>query len=161
MPFARDVLTWSKHVRNAEAYSAEDFIIGAPGLFAHLQLFNPLLSGIRVRMRSVHLISNMAISASIRRYDPPGVILGPPAPFIIENLLGGGAPAVAEVRHDNIIVPSGSPFWLLLAPAFTPAVYPVRGQEWGHDLLPGQGMLLQGNPGVTLIANWQWVELPL
>lgn len=151
---------WLEHVANGEAYSAEDFIIGSGGLYPHLQLFNPVGSGIRVRLRSVHAILAV-LNVNVRRYDPPGVILGPPAPFVVENMLGGGPAAVAELRHDNIVIPSGPAFWLIQAPGSTPGVYPPEGQEWGHDLLENNGVLLQGNPGTTLIANWQWVELPL
>ncbi len=152
---------WLEHVANGEAYSAEDFIIGAVGLYPHLQLFNPVGSGKRVRIRKVHQTMTLLRSVNIRRYDPPGAILGPPAGFVIENLLGGGPAAVAELRSGNIVVPSGSAFWLLRSNANEQAAYPPRGQEWGHDLLEGHGILLQGTIASTLIAMWQWVELPL
>jgi len=152
--------TWLEHVANGEAFAGEDFILGVAGLYPHLQLFNPVGSGKRVRLRSVHETMTVGRSVNIRRYDPPGVILGPPPPFIIENLLGGGPAAVAELRHDNIVVPSGSAFWLLQSNANNIAIYPPKGQEWGHDLLEGQGVLLSSF-AVTLIAMWQWVEIPL
>ena len=153
--------TWLEHVANGEAYSAEDFILASPGLYPHVQLFNPVASGIRVRLRSAHMIFTGAQQANLRRYDPPGAILGPPAPFVIENLLGSGPPAIAEVRHGNIIVPSGTPFWLVQTLGAIPGAYPPEGQEWGHDLLEDDGVLFQGTAGTTLIVNWQWVELPL
>lgn len=149
---------FSEHARNGEAYSAEDFIIGAPGLYPHLQLFNPVGSGKLVRLRSVHQTMTAARVVNIRRYDPPGAVLGPPAGFVIENLLGGGPAAVAELRSGNIVVPSGSAFWLLQSNANQPGVYPPKGQEWGHDLLEGHGVLLQSTVNTTLIAMWQWVE---
>ena len=152
-------MPWSEYVKNGEAFSAENFILAAPGLFPHIQLFNPVASGIRVRLRSVHSIG--ASLANVRRYDPPGAILGVPAGFGIENLLGGGPAAVAEMRSGNIVIPSGSAFGLVQAPAATPGAYPVDGLEWGHDLLEGHGVLLNGAPNTTLICNWQWVELPL
>ena len=38
----------------------------------------------------------------------------------------------------------------------------AEGQEWGHDLLPGQGILMNSVViGGIFIINWQWVELPL
>lgn len=161
MPLARGNTTWQSHVRNGEAFSAEDFIIGSGGLVPHLQLFNPVGSGIRVRLRSVHETMTVARSLNVRRYDPPGSILGPPAGFVIENLLGGGPAAVAEVRSNNGAIPVGSPFWLLQSNANEPAIYPAQGLEWGHDLLEGHGIVLVGGAGQTLIAMWQWVELPL
>jgi len=151
---------WLEHVANGEAYSAEDFILGSPGLYPHLQLFNPAGSGKRIRLRSVHAIDGL-LRVNVRRYDPPGAILGPPAPFIIENLLSGGPAAVAELRHDNIVIPSGTGFWLANAPNSITAVYPVEGQEWGIDLLENTGVLMQGPAGTILIANWMWVELDL
>lgn len=156
------MMTWNEHVKNGEAYSAEDFILAAVGLFPHLQLFNPVGSGIRVRLRSATLAAVGALQqANVRRYDPPGTILGPPAGFVIENMLGGGPAAVAELRHDNIVVASGSAFWLIQTTSGLPGVYPPAGQEWGHDLLEGQGVLLQSSINITLIVNWQWVEVPL
>ncbi len=155
------LVSWLDHVAAGEAFAAEDFILAAPATFPHVQLFNPVGSGKRIRLRSVHAISGGIIQANIRRYDPPGAILGPPAPFVIENLLGGGPAAVAELRHDNIVVLSGSPFWLLRSSANIPCIYPARGLEWGHDLLEGQGILLSGTLFMTMIVNWQWVELPL
>ena len=152
---------WLEHVANAEAYSAEDFILASGGFYPHLQLFNPVASGVRVRLRSVHMVPIFVGLANIRRYDPPGAILGPPAPFIIENLLGGGPPAVAELRSANLVATAGSAFWLIRTPGNTPGPYPHKGLEWGHDLLEGDGVLLQGPLSTTLIANWQWVELPL
>ena len=125
-------MTWNDHAANGEAFSAEDFIIGAPGLFAHVQLFNPVDSGKRIRLRSVHAVNVSIINMNVRRYDPPGAILGPPAPFIIENLLGGGPAPVAELRHVNALVQAGSPFWVIQAPASTIAVYPAKGLEWGR-----------------------------
>ena len=152
---------WRQHVENGEAYSAEDFILGAPGTFPHLQLFNPIGSGKRVRIRSVHETMTAARTVNVRRYDPPGAILGPPAGFVVENLLGGGPAAVAELRRGNIVVQSGAPFWLLQSNANEAGIYPARGQEWGMDLLEGHGILLSGTLNTTLIAMWQWVELDL
>jgi hypothetical protein len=162
MPISKGNTTWNEHVRNGEAFSAEDFIIGAVGLFPHLQLFNPVGSGIRVRLRSVHETMTVARVVNVKRYDPPGSILGPPAGFVLENLLGGGPAAIAEVRSNNGVASVGSPFWLVQSNANEPGIYPPRGQEWGHDLLPGQGIVLvSSTTNTTLIANWQWVELPL
>ena len=126
---ARAHNSWSEHVANGEAYSAEDFILASPGLYPHLQLFNPIGSGKRIRVRKVHETMTVLRSVNVRRYDPPGTILGPPATFIIENLLSGGPPAVAELRHDNIIIPSGGAFWLVRSNANEAGTYPPKGQE--------------------------------
>lgn len=152
---------WTESVRNGEAFAAEDFLIGVGGMVAQLQLFNPVGSGIRVRLRSVHTIGAGVQNANIRRFDTALATLGPPAGFIVENLLGSGAPNVAEIRSDQPAVATGTIFWLVNAPANTPAIYPPEGRQWGHDLLPGQGIHVQGAAGATLIANWQWIEVPL
>ncbi len=167
MPFERDNLTWSKHVANGEAFSAENFIIPGGGLLGHMQLFNPVLpppgrSPVRVRLRSVHQITAVGIAASnVRRHDVALAILGPPVPFINENLLGGQPVPVGEMRGAALVAAVGSTFWQLNAPVAQPAIYPPEGRDWGHDLLPGQGILLQAAASVVLIVNWMWVEVPL
>ena len=152
---------WLDHVANGEAYAAEDFIIASGSLFSNLQLFNPVDSNVRVRVRSFHLQAGAAVGGTVRRLDAPLLTLGPPAPFILENLLGGGKPPMAEVRHEHTVAVTGSLFWSINAPAAFPATYPPGGREWGADLLPGQGILIQSGAGTTPIANWQWVEVPL
>ncbi len=162
MPISKGNTTWQEHVRNGEAFAIEDFIIGAGGLFNHLQLFNPVGSGVRIRVRKAIHTMTVVIGANIRRHDVPLTIVGPPAPFIMENLLGGGPAPVAEVRSDRLAAPTGGNFWLIRSNPNDFAIYPPKGLEWGHDLLPGQGILMNSVViGGVLIANWQWVELPL
>ncbi len=76
-------------------------------------------------------------------------------------MLGGGPAEVAEMRSDSNVAILGSVFWQINAPANSPASYPPEGREWGFDLLEGQGILVQGALGATLIINMQWVEVPL
>ena len=161
MTITRASNTWVRHVKVGEAFSAENFVVGAGGLLAHCQLFNPLASGIRVRLRSVHAILGVAVGVNVSRHDVALTTLGPPAPFVTENLLGGGPANVAEMRSESPVAAVGSIFWQLNAPGNVPAIYPPHGREWGYDLLEGQGILLQAAAGITLITNWQWVEVPL
>ncbi len=154
-------LTWNDHVMEGEAFSAENFLIGAGGLVPHIQLFNPVGSGIRIRLRTVHTILSVLTSSQVARHDVALPTLGLPVGFIVENLLGGGAAEVAEMRSDQVTPAVGLPFWLVSSPANVPAIYPPQGREWGIDLLEGHGVLVQGASGATMIVNWQWVELPL
>ncbi len=153
--------TWAEHVAAGEAFAAENFLIGLGGTVAQMQLFNPVGSGKRVRIRSLHDILPAAVSATIYRHDTPLSTLGLPAPFIVENLGPGGVAEVAEMRGDQPVAPAGSSFWSLNAPANMPAIYPPKGMEWGHDLLPGQGIHVTGAAGITIIINWHWVEVLL
>ncbi len=153
--------TWSDHVAAGEAFAAENFLIGAGGTVAQIQLFNPVGSGKRIRLRSLHDILVAAIAATIFRHDTPLSTLGLPAPFIVENLGPGGVSEVAEMRSDQPVASTGSSFWSLNAPGNMPAIYPPKGLEWGHDLLPGQGIHVTGAVGITVIINWQWAEVPL
>lgn len=153
--------TWNNHVAAGEAYSAENFLIGVGGTFAHLQLFNPVGSGIRVRLRSVHGILTALFTGFVRRHDVALATLGLPAGFVVENLLGGGAAAVAEMRSSQPAALVGAEMWRLNAPANVPAIYPPAGREWGQDLLEGQGILVAGAAAQTTIVNWQWAEIPL
>lgn len=154
---------WSRHVANGEAFSAENFVIGAGGVIAHVQLFNPAASGKRIRLRSLHAVSAIAASFNIRRHDTPLTTLGLPAGFIVENLLSSVAPGseVAEMRSESPGAAVGTVIWQIGAPGNRPAMYPGGGREWGYDLLEGQGLLCQAAAGATLIINWQWVEVSL
>lgn len=162
MPLAKANTSWLQHVANGEAYAIEDFIIGVGGMFNHVQLFNPAGSGVRLRLRSANHLNPIVIGAHVRRYDVPLTILGPPVPFAMENLLGGGPPPLGEVRSDRLAAPTGSAFWLIRSAANDTGVYPPDGMEWGHDLLPGQGILMNSVVvGGVFIINWQWAEVPL
>ncbi len=161
MPASRHTRRWSENVREGEAFSAECFVIGVPAMLIHQQLFNPVGSAVRVRLRSAHAILPAAIALNVARHDVPLAVLGPPPPFIVENLLGGQPVSVGEMRSAVLAAPIGAVFWQLNAPANEPAIYPPEGRDWGHDLLPGQGVLIQGTAGQTVIINWQWAEVPL
>lgn len=151
---------WSEYVANGEAFGAENFVIGAGGLLAHIQLFNPLASGKRIRLRSLNATLGTAIGINFRRHDVALATLGVPAGFIIENLLSsGGNPLLAEMRSESPVAALGTVGWQLSANANTPAIFPPEGREWGFDLLEGQGVLLQAAAGVTEIINWQWAEV--
>ncbi len=150
---------WLDYVAAGEGYAAENFMLAAAGMINQMQLFNPAGSGRRVRMRSGHMIGGAASSATIRRHDTPLATATLPVPFIIENLLGGGLPGLAEMRSDVVVAASGALFWSVNAAGSSPAPYPPQGREWGFDLLPGQGMLFAGPIGGTLIVNWHWAEV--
>ena len=92
---------WLDHVANGEAYSAENFVIGVGGVLAHVQLFNPVASAKRLRLRSLNITSGTAIGMNLLRHDTPLTTLGLPAGFIVENLLGGGVAEVAEMRSQS------------------------------------------------------------
>ncbi len=161
MPASRHTQRWSQNVREGEAFSAENFLLGLVATQVHIQLLNPVGSAVRVRLRTVHAILPVAIAVNVARLDAPLATLGLPVPFIVENLLGGQPVAVAEQRSASLAVAVGSVFWQLNAPANEPAIYPPAGRDWGHDLLPGQGLVLVATAAQTLIVNWQWVEVPL
>lgn len=153
--------SWSEHVANAESFAAENFLIGVGGLIAEIQLFNPVGSGVRVRLRSVHAISAAAQNVNVRRHDVALATLGLPAGFIVENLLGSGAAEVAEMRSASPVVLDGTLIWSAGACPSQPAIFPPQGNEWGFDLLEGQGLIIQAATGLTVIVNWHWVEVPL
>lgn len=157
MPSSR----WLDHVANGEAFAAENFMLPVGGMVNQMQLFNPVGSGIRVRLRSVHMTGVPVNSATVRRHDTPLATATLPAPFIVENLLGGGPAAVGEMRSDTVVAASGTLFWSVNSIGSSPAPYPPQGREWGFDLLPGQGFLFAGPIGGTLIVNWHWAEVPL
>jgi hypothetical protein len=153
---------WLNYVANGEAFAAENFVGPGVGNQAHIQLFNPVGSGKRVRMRSVSSSSTSPTVTNfiVARYDVALTTLGVPAGFTVENLLGGGPAAVAEMRSQISAVALGTDFTQVYAPTTVMGTYPTSGREWGYDLLPGQGILLRGTAAAVLIVNWQWAEVP-
>ena len=152
---------WLKHIEAGEAYAAENFVIPGGGLIGHLQLFNPVGSGKRIRLRSLNMTAAAAHNGNVYRHDVPLATLGLPAPFIVENMLAGGPAEVAEHRSVVLAAAVGSIFWAMSAIANAPATYPPEGREWGFDLLEGQGIHATGALGAANIVMWHWVEVPL
>lgn len=152
---------WSMHVASGEAYAGEILRLGVGGEYPHAQLFNPVGSGLRVRLRSMQpmAIFGIAINTNMRRHDVAlttlGAFAGP------ANLLGGGAAPVAELRHETNVALLGSPFWLILSAGQTRSDYPVKHLDWGYDLLPGQGFVQSGIVGGFLLSGFIWAEVPL
>ena len=155
---------WNRYVMNGEAYSAENFIIPGGGFIGNIQLFNPLVPGTkRIRLRSCHMTSALAQGGAVNRNDVVLTTLGLPAGFVVENLLSSIAPGseTAVMGSQASVASLGALFWQLSAAGGEPALYPPGGREWGFDLLPGQGISLNGALSATIIVNWQWVEIPL
>ncbi len=155
---------WSEAVANGEAFSAEALVVAMPATIPLLQMFNPggLPVPKRIRLRCVESMAfgGLAINQNIRRHDVALPSTGPPfgGP---ENLLGGGPASIVEFRFDNPVVASGSPFWLILSTGNTRKDYPVLQLDWGHDLLPTQGLMHSGIPGGFIILGYQWTETNL
>ncbi len=152
---------WSGYIARGIAYSAENFLIGAPGLFNHLQIFNPIGSDVRVRVRQVSTAVTFAVVAGVTRYDTPLTTLGVPVTFGIENQLGIAIPAKAEMRSEQPVAVLGTLFHQIVAPANTVGAYPPNGIEYGKSLLPGQGMNIYVAAGLLNIVNFQWAEIPI
>ncbi len=153
---------WLEHLENGECYTAEVFIAGMVGLFSAIQIFNPVASGVRVRIRCVEAftIFGIPVNQNLRRHDTALASSG--AFGIIENLLGGGPAGVGQMRFDNLAAQPGTPYWLILAGGNNRRQYPVAALDWGFDLLPGQG--LASAPSITnffMLVGFQWVEVPL
>ena len=152
---------WSDYVMNGEAFSAENFVVPGVGVIAHVQLFNPVASGVRVRLRSLSCTSGLPTALDFVRHDTPLATLGLPAGFIVENLLGGGPASVIEQRSLAQVAPVGSIWWQISGPANDVALFPPGAREWGFELLEGQGILIRGGATAAVIVNWQWAEVPL
>lgn len=157
---------WNEHVMNGEAFVGLGFQTGVAGQIGNVQLFNPLgaFVPVRVRLRCLETIpiGGVGINTNPRRHDvgivPGGSFAGP------RNLLGsGGAGTATELRASTNVghEPGGVPFWLILSAGSTRKDYPTRHLDWGHDLLPGQGILLTSAVGGFIKAGFMWVETPL
>ena len=152
---------WFEFMRLGQAFAVENLVSGVAGLFSHSQIFNPVGAGIRVLLRFTTVGSTIAVNLNLRRHDVPLGVVGPIAPFIVENLLGGGPAAVAEIRLATLAVLTGAPFWLFLAPAFEQVSYPPKGLEWAHELRSGEGLVIAGGAvGLSIFNVMQWAEIP-
>ncbi len=152
---------WAEYVANGEAYAGEALQVAVPAQIAHAQLFNPVGSSVRLRIYVLQPmpVFSIVINTNIRRHDVP---LATFAPFAgPENLLGGGAAPVGELRNASLLANAGAPFWLILSAGNTRKSYPTKALEWGQDLLPGQGIVLQSGPGGFIVVGFMWAEVPL
>lgn len=153
---------WSDYVANGQAFATRSFVASGLGFFGHIQLYNPVGSGVRLRLRFVEGLALFggAVNLNVCRYDTPCVDVAPP-PFGPMNLLGGGPANVAQIRTEITVAPIqlGTAFWLLLGPTLSMPAYPGPPDDWGHDILPGQGVMLRG--GFIPFAQFQWAEVPL
>ncbi len=152
---------WSDHVAAGEAYCSRGFQNIVAGQIPLVQLFNPVDSGVRVRLRVMQPMAVFAfpINTNIRRHDTALTTLGPFG--VIENLLGGGVAASAEIRTMTQVAMAGSPFQLILSGGNNRSAYPEDGMEWGHDLLEGEGIMLNGVTGGFIFCGFMWAEVPL
>lgn len=152
---------WSQYVSNGEAFAAQNFQGVVAGQFAFTQLFNPIGSGVRVRVFVWEFMTvfAVAVNSNIRRHDVAlatlGAFAGP------ENLLGGGAAPAAEIRSVSQVGALGSTFWLTISAGTMRNDYPTLQLEWGHDLLPGQGMIANSTVGGFSFVGYMWAEVPL
>ena len=155
---------WASHVENGEAFVSEIFQTGVPAQLGFVQLYNPLgaPSPVRIRLRQLEpmAIFGFAINTNVRRHDVALANLGGfTAPH---NLLGsGGAAAVAEPRFVSQVAMIGSLFWLILSSGSTRKQYPALHMDWGHDLLPGQGIMMNSLVGGFILTGFMWAEVPL
>lgn len=153
---------WSEHVRNGEAFAGVGLALGAAGMFSHVQLFNPVASGVRIRLWVMEAFSvfGIARNQNVYRHD---VALGAVSFFAgPENLLGGGAAPGAEIRIASLAALAGSRFWLILAGANRRRDYPPLDQSWGHDLDPGEGIhTASSGGGAFTFAGFMWAEVPV
>jgi len=152
---------WSDYVTNGKAFAGTVLQTVVAGQIAHVQIFNPVGSGVRVRLRCLETIPifSAGINTNPRRHDIAlpvlGAFLGP------DNLLGSGSAPVAELRTLTQVGAVGSPFWLILSAGVTRKDYPALNMDWGHDLLEGQGIVLQSAVGGFIYTGFMWAEVTL
>ncbi len=158
-PFTED--EWLDALSQGQCFAGRILTPAVGGLTPNAQIFNPIGSGIRVRLRVYEPMTIFAfgINTNMRRHDVALPTLGPFG--IIENLLGGAPAPVAELRQTNVAPAIGSPFWLILAAGNTRHDYAPEPMDWAQDLLPGQGLMGSSGPGAFILAGFQWAEVPL
>ncbi len=152
---------WSHSVAAGEAFAGEGFQAAVAGEIPYVQLFNPVDSGVRIRVRIMQPMAVFAvfINTNIRSHDTPLASLGNFG--IQENLLGGGPASVAEIRRATDLGQLGDRMWLILSAGNTRSAFPDEGLDGTHDLLEGEGIILNGTTGSFILCGWMWAEVPL
>ena len=153
---------WSEYVRNGQAFACTILATAVPAMIPEVQLFNPVGSGVRLRVRNLEPMTlfGFGLNQNIWRLDTPITSTG--VFGIVENLLGGGSAPLAEQRFDNVAaLPAAGRWWLFLVAGNTRVSYPAKPQPWGHDLLPGQGLMNNGAIGGSTFVGYEWAEVPL
>jgi len=120
---------------------------------SHIQLFNPVASGITVIVRLVLFASVAAQGVHVSHHNTALTTLGATS----RNLLSGGAAPVAEVRSQTNAGELGSQFLGLNAAAATQLQVNA---EWFTEVGAGEGVLISGaSVNVELLGNWLWMEV--
>lgn len=128
---------------------------GAGGTFSHIQLFNPLASGVTVIVTSITASQgsglDLIVAVNTAALTTNITTVG--------NQLAGGVAPVATLNSENNAVQQGTIVSREPQSGTTNIVNIVKGSFFALE--PGNGVLVNPvNQGNTLEASYSWLELP-
>ena len=144
---------WLNEIRAGRAFSGETSLAASVGNNSHLQLFNPVGSGITIVVKRIVTTPLADQSVEVRQHNTALTTLGMNG----INLLSGGAAAIGEVRSQQNASRLGTRFRQLSLLANVPFDF---AKDWDIELGAGEGVQLIGaSTNVGIIGFYEWSEL--
>lgn len=145
---------WLSELRLGRAFGATMSVGPVAGQLPHVQLFNPVGSGVTVLVHYMAFVTTGIHSGALSHHNVALTTLG----ANIRNLLSGGPAPQAQIRAETNVAALGNTY--LGGDTNVPIDF-VYGPMWLTELDPGEGIV-----GRDTVANRQlrgafmWIELP-
>ena len=149
--FVRDF--WLNEIRAGRAFMSGTAIGASGGNYSHLQLFNPVGSGITIIVYAIFVSTLSAGRVHKRTHNTALSSLSQTG----TNLLAGQSAAIGEIRSESPAALQGTRVMDFSTLAQTLQEI-TRG--WTFELGAGEGVLVVPNAvNVQIEANYYWIEL--
>jgi len=144
---------WLSELRAGRCFGGTGSIASVAAQNAHVQIFNPIASGITVLVRNLWADPFTASTIVVTHYNTALANLS----TTTVNLLSGGAAPVAEIRAANNAGLLGSIFF---GQAFPPSLVQQVAADWVTELGPGEGLTFAlVTVNIALEVSFQWNEV--
>lgn len=144
---------WFSEVRAGRAFGGAIIQANIAAEFSHVQLFNPVASGVTALVRAIVGSTNTSDRMEVAFFNTALATLGADG----RNLLSGGAAPVAQVRAGTNAAQQGDRFAAQQILANTPIALT---EEWVCELGPAEGVIIRlSTVNISLVGSFSWVEL--
>ena len=144
---------WLNEIRNGRAFGIAAQVGGVAGEYSHLQIMNPVASGVTILIRRCQVCSVSGGGLEAYMYDTPLTNLN----STCLNLLRGAANSVGQLRNQSNAAQLGTLYKRIRTLADD--TYDIMA-EWDVELGAGEGVLVvPSDVNKQLSATFEFVEL--